>query len=184
MAESRPKRSVSVEPYSPHYAEEYKRVSKLLKEIFGELLIEVHHIGSTAIPGIYAKPVLDLLPVVWDIEEVDAYNEIMLSFDYEAFGEFGLPGRRYFNHRSGTIHDEHIHIYQVGSPEIERHVFFRDFMIAHPQHAQAYSQLKYDLARQFADDRDAYIDGKDAFVKEMETRALQWAKETNRKVGD
>ena len=67
-------------------------------------------------------------------------------------------------------------MYQVGNPEIERHLAFRDYMIDHPDESQAYSDLKQNLALRFPFDIEAYCDGKDAFVKEKERRALQWKK--------
>ena len=70
----------------------------------------------------------------------------------------------------------HVHIFQAGSSEISRHLAFRDYMIAHPEEARKYSELKQKLAIQYKGDIDGYCDGKDAFVKEMEKKAVQWAK--------
>ncbi|MGB6017650.1 MAG: GrpB family protein [Nodosilinea sp.] len=94
---------------------------------------------------------------------------------YEAMGEFGLSGRRYFrkdNAKGDRTH--HVHAFQAGSSEIDRHLAFRDFMITHPDCAQQYSDLKRALAAQYPEDIDSYMDGKDEFVKSMEQRALQW----------
>jgi len=151
----------------------FEQESRILHSILKELLVEIHHIGSTAIPGICAKPVIDILPVVKDISKVDELNEVFEAKGYEARGEFGLPGRRYFI-KGEPERTHHIHIYQEGNPEIIRHLAFRDYMRYHPMEAKEYSELKEKLAQEYADNRDAYIDGKDAFVKERERRALLW----------
>ncbi|MEB3233517.1 MAG: GrpB family protein, partial [Leptolyngbyaceae bacterium] len=94
---------------------------------------------------------------------------------YEAMGEYGIPGRRYFRkHNSEGNRTHHLHIFQAESAEIHRHLAFRDYMIAHPDAAQAYSQLKQRLAAAHPTDIEAYMDGKDDFIKTMEQKALHW----------
>ena len=99
----------------------------------------------------------------------------MEALGYEAMGEFGLVGRRYFRkeHPPG-IRTHHVHTYQVGSPEIERHLAFRDYLLAHPEDAQKYGELKLKLAQKYPEDIEGYINGKDEFVKEIEKKAIQW----------
>jgi GrpB-like predicted nucleotidyltransferase (UPF0157 family) len=142
---------------------------------FGKNLLEIHHIGSTAIPGIYAKPIIDMLPVVADIAAVDECISQMKSLGYEALGEFGIPQRRYFRRNNAAgVRTHQIHAFQIGSPAITRHLAFRDFLRAHPEIALQYSDLKRRLADSHPNDIEAYMDGKDAFVKEIEARALSW----------
>ena len=167
------KQGVKVVPHNPEWKKMYEQEKEVLKAILGGLLLEVYHIGSTSIPDICAKPVIDVLPVVKDITKVDNLNEQFEAQGYEGKGEFGLPGRRYFV-KGEPQRTHHIHIYETGNPEVIRHLAFRDYMRTHPQEARAYSDLKEKLAHQFANDRDAYIDGKDSFVKERERRALLW----------
>jgi GrpB-like predicted nucleotidyltransferase (UPF0157 family) len=85
-------------------------------------------------------------------------------------GEFGIPGRRYFS--KGRTH--HIHSFEVGSPQIERHLAFRDYMITHSEAAQEYSELKIKLAQKYFDNIQAYMDGKDGFIKEIDLKAAKW----------
>lgn len=140
----------------------------------GEFLI--HHIGSTAIHGIFAKPIIDILLVVQDgLSSLDSRVSAMPSLGYEAMGEFGIVGRRYFrkNSRSG-VRTHQVHAFEQGSADVERHLAFRDYMNAHPEAAQAYSSLKQRLAHEFPNDIEAYMDGKDAFIKQHERLALSW----------
>lgn len=135
----------------------------------------VHHIGSTAISAIFAKPIIDLLVEVADIDDVDADNPAMVALGYEALGEYGIPGRRYF--RKGDeagVRTHHVHTFVAGSPEVERHLAFRDFMLEHPVWARQYSDLKRQLVKAHRDDVARYIDGKEAFIREVDGKAAAW----------
>ncbi len=91
-------------------------------------------------------------------------------------GEFGIPGRRYFRKdTSSGIRTHQIHTFQAGSSEVERHLAFRDYMIAHPKEARNYTDLKRKLAAKHPDDIEAYMDGKDPYIKEHEAKAMKWA---------
>lgn len=104
---------------------------------------------------------------------LDSKRSAMEQLGYEAMGEFGIPGRRYFRKDDASgIRTHHVHAFQSGSPEIERHLVFRDYMIAHPEAAQAYSLLKQRLAQEYPGDKEAYMDGKDPFIKEHLAQAI------------
>ena len=166
---------VIVVPYDPTWSGEFVTESKHILCALGDNVASMYHIGSTAIPGIFAKPILDILLVVHDVFRLDSQAGSMKELGYEAMGEFGISGRRYFrkSNRLG-VSTHHVHAYQSGSADIERHIAFRDYLIAHPAEAQAYSALKRELARVHPEDRQAYVNGKDAFVKEHEAKALDW----------
>ena len=166
-------RQVIVTPYQASWPEAFQEAKEQLEKIFGDRLLAVHHIGSTAVPGLSAKPILDILPVVDSLDGIEAFDAAMEQIGYEAKGEFGMPGRRYYR-KGGDARTHHIHLYASGNPEIIRHVVFRDYLREHPQEVEAYSTIKEQLARQFPEDISAYIAGKDSFVKAMEQRALAW----------
>lgn len=166
---------VEVVPPDPTWKEKFETEAQQIARVMGENVVAIHHIGSTAIPGIYAKPIIDFLVEVRDIHQTDAHTAEMTAIGYEALGEFGLPGRRYFRkNRSPEIRTHNVHTYEVGSSEITRHLAFRDYLIAHPAIAQQYSDLKQQLAQQHPQDIEGYMDGKDAFVKAIERQALVW----------
>lgn len=166
---------VEVVPHDPRWREAFEAEAKRVAAALGENVSAVHHIGSTAIPDIYAKPVVDLLIEVGDINEVDGRSSAMESLGYEVLGEYGIPGRRYFRKDNPEgIRTHHIHAFAAGSAEAARHLAFRDYMIAHPFDAQRYSELKRKLAEQHPQSPEEYMDGKDGFIKEMERRAAQW----------
>jgi GrpB-like predicted nucleotidyltransferase (UPF0157 family) len=168
-------RKVKVVPHNPQWRDAFEAEAKQVAAALGENVVAIHHIGSTAIPDIYAKPVVDLLVEVRDITEVDGRSSAMESLGYEVMGEYGIPGRRYFRKDSREgIRTHNIHAFEAGSAEVERHLAFRDYMIAHPGDAQRYSELKRKLAEEHPRSMDGYMDGKDGFIKEMDRRAAQW----------
>ncbi|GAB3713856.1 GrpB family protein [Spirosoma flavus] len=118
--------------------------SHLLAHVLGDLLITVHHIGSTAIPTIAAKPILHLIPVVKSLAEFDQHRITMEALGYQWRGEYGLVGRRYYTKADATTGRKliHLHCYQVSSPEIDRHVAFRDYLLERSDLAHAYFQEK------------------------------------------
>jgi len=163
---------VEVVPHDPKWRDAFETESHRVNRALGNNVLAIHHIGSTAIPGIYAKPVIDMLVEVTDINDVDVRVAEMKSLGYDVMGEFGIAGRRYFRKDTEKGRRTHqIHTFQTGSDQIARHLTFRDYLIAHPDEAQNYSNLKRQLAELHADDAEGYMDGKDAFIKEIDRRA-------------
>jgi GrpB-like predicted nucleotidyltransferase (UPF0157 family) len=167
-------RKVEVVPHSPQWRDAFEAEARHVAAALGENAAAIHHIGSTAIPNIYAKPVIDMLVEVRDIAELDGQSSAMESLGYEVMGEFGIPGRRYFRKDmpDGT-RTHQIHAFEAGSAEAERHLAFRDYMIVHPGEALMYSELKRKLAEEHSLSVDGYMDGKDAFIKEIDRRAAK-----------
>lgn len=167
---------VVVNHYNPQWPGMFEAEATRIRDIFGEELLALHHIGSTSVPGLKAKPIIDMIPVVQNIDVVDQYNDKMIALGYEPMGEFGIPGRRYFR-KGGDDRTHHVHVFQAGSAEIERHLVFRDYLRQHPEDAKKYGELKQSLAERFPYDIEAYMDGKDQFIKDLEQEALKWNRE-------
>ena len=165
---------VEVVPYNPHWKNQFEAEAQQWLNILNQDIIAIHHIGSTAIQNIYAKPIIDLLIEVKDIHQVDQYHENIAAKNYQIMGEYGIPGRRYFRkyNLSGN-RTHHIHIYQQYSPEIKRHLAFRDYMMNHSKTAQKYSKIKQELALKYPEDIESYMDGKDQFIKEIDQKAAE-----------
>ncbi len=170
-------RKVQVVPYHSEWPEQFTDEAKALKEVFGREMLSIHHFGSTSIPGISAKPIIDILLIVRDIDKVDALVPQLEALGYHAVGEYGISGRRFFYKGSDDVRSHHLHVYGSGNPHILRHLVFRDYMRCHPISARDYARLKEELAHQFPEDMDSYIAGKNAFVKEQEKKALDWWEE-------
>lgn len=164
-------------PHNPAWIEQYKAEAAQLTAVFQPILIAMHHIGSTAVPGIKAKPIIDIMIVVTEITAVDALVQSMAVLGYISKGENGIPGRHYFRKGSDEHHTHHIHVYGENHPEIARHLDFRDYLRHHPDAAAAYSQLKETLAQQYVADVSQYTNSKTAFIREIESKARLWRQE-------
>jgi GrpB-like predicted nucleotidyltransferase (UPF0157 family) len=166
---------VEVVAYDPRWKAGAEAEAGQIHAALGDIIFAIHHIGSTAIPGIFAKPILDFLLEVKGLTRLDDRIPSMEGLGYEPMGEYGIPGRRFFRKLgAGGKRTHHVHAFETGSPELGRHLAFRDYMIAHPEAALQYSALKRNLAQKYPDDIDAYMDGKDIFIKEHEAKAIEW----------
>ncbi|HTV42015.1 MAG TPA: GrpB family protein [Candidatus Sulfotelmatobacter sp.] len=166
-----------IEPHRDSWKHDFEIEAAKIRSALGPALIVLHHIGSTAIPGIYAKPIIDILAEVTSLDALDVHVNDMRALGYESMGEFGIPGRRYFRKdNDGGMRTHHVHAFAHQSPHIVRHLAFREYLLSHPETAQAYSDLKRRLVQTCDGDIDAYVEGKDAFVKAVEREALIWAR--------
>ncbi|MEI5909591.1 GrpB family protein [Bacillus spongiae] len=169
-------RRVEVSSYNEKWSSMFTEEVEKLSLIFGNEIVDIHHIGSTSVPGLKAKPVIDIMPVVKDIDLVDKHYQEMQDIGYDPKGENGIPKRRYFQ-KGGDNRSHHIHIYEVGSEEIKRHLAFRDYLRKHPDDKKSYGELKEKLAKQYPYDIESYINGKERLIKEIEGKALDWYEE-------
>lgn len=163
---------ITVIEYSPLWKNKYKEESLLIRNILADNCIAIYHIGSTSVEGLAAKPIIDIMAVVRSLERVDIDAEKFSDIGYEYLGEFGIEGRRYLR-KGGDERTHQIHIFQADDwNNIGRHLAFRDYMRTHEKEREEYAKIKTELAKKFPYDIDGYCDGKDAFVREMEKRAL------------
>ena len=137
---------VEVVDYRPEWAEMYAAEAEKIRAVLGENLIEIHHIGSTAVKGLKAKPIIDILAVVSDLVSLDGKNSEFEKAGYECMGEFGIRGRRYFR-KGEEIRTHQIHAFgALSANDIERHLAVRDYLRAHDRAAESYGKLKEKLA--------------------------------------
>lgn len=167
---------VMVSAYHNDWPTLFETEAEKIASIFKDQLITIHHIGSTSVPGLHAKPIIDMMPVLKNIIAADRFAFGMEKLGYEALGEYGLPGRRYFR-KGKDKRTHHVHMYDLSSQdEITRHLAVRDYLRAHPIEAAAYGELKQKLAEVHRGDVEAYINGKDQFVKDLERKGMEWGK--------
>jgi GrpB-like predicted nucleotidyltransferase (UPF0157 family) len=139
-----------------------------LRAALGESVVDIQHVGSTAVPGLLAKPILDLAIAVRGFEDAAGTLPVMESLGYESRGEAGIARRRYFV--KGQPRTHHVHMLEQHSEAWRDHLLFRDTLISNPQERQAYAALKTELARPGAD-RSAYQLGKEPFITALLQRA-------------
>ena len=168
------------EPYSANWPRQFELEAERLRELLGSELVVIHHIGSTAIPRLAAKPIIDCLPIVRQIERVDSLTPALAAAGYRAWGEYGLAGRRYFTMDDATGTRTHnIHIYGEGNAEIHRHLAFRDYLRAHTDVCRQYEEVKRRAYALHPADVDRYNDAKDAWIKRIEQEAIAWCRSSH-----
>ncbi|HUB44371.1 MAG TPA: GrpB family protein [Acetobacteraceae bacterium] len=165
---------VELQPYDPRWPLMAAAEGRFLLAMLQPAGCAVEHVGSTAIPGMPAKPIIDLLPVVTGLGAFDQRSSIVEALGYRAWGEYGLPGRRYFtkDHPITGVRLVQLHCYALGSLEIRRHLAFRDYLRAHADVAGEYAKVKRRCQRAHPDDSHAYGDCKSGWIRRTEQAAL------------
>lgn len=172
-----PLRPVIVEEYDPTWPAEYARAADEVRTLLGDALISIHHVGSTAVPGLAAKPTIDLLAVVTSGEAVDEHDPEMMSAGWLPRGDAGIEGRRFFRKGPDEKHTHHLHCFAPGHPEIEAHLAVVEYLRAHPVDVAEYASVKRAAAAAHPCDAPGYSHAKDAYVEAMVARAVAWARE-------
>jgi len=164
---------IEVVPYRPEWAEAFEEEKKAILALGMPGISQVHHIGSTSVNELPAKPIIDIMVEAESLEELDRQKEKIESLGYEAMGEFGIAGRRYYR-KGGNNRTHQIHAFQKEDPSLMRHLAYRDYLSAHPEVKKEYGDLKIEVASQCENDIDRYCDGKENFIKLHESKALEW----------
>ena len=160
-------RKIELVAYSPAWKKYFQKEEVLLKKLLRNNLVQVHHIGSTAISSIVAKPILDILVEVHTLDGIELFRAEFERAGLVWKGEFGINGRLYFERHApdGLSHLSHIHIFEKNSEHIKNHLDFRDYLNAEPEVAKEYEKLKISLKEQFEKSPDMYTAGKTEFIK-------------------
>ena len=173
-------RDVNVVPHQGDWKTKFEKEKRSLSNLLPDATI--HHIGSTSVPGLAAKPIIDILIEVPGLESIDDRIKEFNQLDFVGKGENGIPNRRFFYKGEGNDRAVHLHIFPYGIQHVIRHLAFRDYLREHDGEARRYGELKSSLAKKFPHDIEGYIHGKDQFVKDLERKALNWY-EKNKRAG-
>ena len=169
-------REMTVVPYDANWPSLFGREKAILLDILGEILLDIQHFGSTSIVGMSAKPIIDVMATVNSIGDVDRFQDAMTAAGYDARGEHGIPGRRYFVRlkADGENHAAHIHIYRQGNPHTIDELLFRDFLRADRASFSQYETVKLDAAQRHRFSPMEYQDAKSECVAEIMRKAKAW----------
>lgn len=161
-----PPHPIELVPYDPRWPALFDEEKRRLFEALGALCVAVEHGGSTAVPGLSAKPVLDLFVGVRSLAETPALVRAMVAAGYGYVPQYEetMPTRRYFHRPSYAAHTHHAHVYAIEELYERHELRFRDVLRARPDEARAYEALKRELAARFRDDREGYTRAKGEFV--------------------
>ena len=163
---------VKIVAHNPKWAQYFRKEKQLLFKILGENVLDIRHIGSTSIPGLPAKPILDILAAVKTLAAVDTFTQDLNTIGYEDKGDGGVPGRRFFVKGSEAKRTHHLNFCEMDGFFWRGHLAFRDYLELHPGIAKEYSALKRELADRFPNDRGAYTAGKEDFVRSILVRVM------------
>ncbi|MDQ0494690.1 MULTISPECIES: GrpB family protein [Paenibacillus] len=159
---------VEISEYDPQWAKEYARERTKIIEALGELCIGIEHIGSTSVPGLGAKPIIDIMAGVEDLANIQSdHRERLLGNGYEYVPKPDFPERAFFRRGEWGAGTHHLHIYKYKGEHWQNHLLFRDYLQSHPESLRAYTDLKKDLAQQFTYDRAAYTEAKGPFIRQI-----------------
>ncbi|MSQ13404.1 MAG: GrpB family protein [Dehalococcoidia bacterium] len=151
----------------------FEQARREILHAIGPWIVAVEHIGSTAVPGLAVKPIVNIIAGLRRLEDAPQYIAALqpLSWRYAPENEASFPERRYFDRDLAGVRAEHLHMVETASEFWERHLLFSDFLRAHRDVAQEYAQLKRELANKFRDQRDTYTDAKGPFIRQVEAKA-------------
>ena len=174
------KRCLEVVDHDPGWVDLFHEEADRLRGVFWGALGNIHHVGSTSVEGLCAKPTIDILVEVVAGTDIPAFDAAMGPIGYVCRGEGldaivpGTPGRFYYVRKDAEVHLVHVHVCAAGHREIDEMLSFRDYLRSHKHEAKRYGELKKQLAGDYRYDNIGYMRGKDSLVKELIFTSLQW----------
>ncbi|MCD6040014.1 MAG: grpB 3 [Gammaproteobacteria bacterium] len=172
-------RKAEIIPYNNKWPDIFRQEAKKIQLVLGNIIKKIHHIGSTAIPNMPAKPIIDMILECEDISKIEKIKIGLQPLGYLYFSRQIIPYRSFFTRRHAEEMGFHLHIYEQGDPQIKRHVNFRDYMLTHLDDAKVYAELKLKLAKQFKEDINNYVIGKDKLIQQIDPKAKLWLGKRN-----
>jgi GrpB-like predicted nucleotidyltransferase (UPF0157 family) len=160
---------IEVVAYDRRWPAIYEEERQRLAKAFGSTAIEIHHIGSTSVPGLSAKPVIDIMIGVRTMDDARGLKTLMRSLGYVYVMVDDEPDRMFF--RKGTPRTHHVHIMSHRGAEYRRHLLFREHLMSHPSDRSEYAILKKRLAKEFREDRSSYVEGKSRYIESVLAKA-------------
>lgn len=163
-----------IQPYHKSWEKDFILIKEIIIDLLGESYLEIEHIGSTAVPGLAAKPIIDIDLVYHQIDEFDKIKEGLESLGYYHNGNQGIPQREVFKRNKKSHYhevldgiDHHLYVCPANSPELKRHLLFRDYLRTHDDVREEYEDLKYEIARIAQQDKKVYAKLKEEMAREF-----------------
>jgi GrpB-like predicted nucleotidyltransferase (UPF0157 family) len=166
-----------VQPYNPDWPLQFRQIKAFVESCINSIEGTIEHVGSTSIPGMIAKPIIDI-DIVVTPEDFVAVRKKLKILGYDHQGDLGIPKREVFNLEDGEAREKlpahHLYVCETGAYELRKHLAFRDFMKQHPRWRDRLNRHKRELCLKYDNDRQSYIDGKSAMVQEITKLAMEW----------
>lgn len=158
---------VELNEFSTTWKSEYEKEEKLLKEVLKDRILEIHHVGSTSIKGLKAKPVIDILVAIENLDNIKEIEELLKEYDYSNRGQQGVEDRYFFAKGSEEARTHYIHFVEPNSNTYYNLLLFKKYLLEHEEYIQKYCELKQELAEKYPDDRKKYTAGKSEFISNV-----------------
>lgn len=155
---------VELSDYNNDWEKDYKQEEILLKNALKNIIIEIHHIGSTAIVGLKAKPVIDILLVIENLNKINEIEELLKDYGYENRGHQGVNDRYFFAKGPEDARSHYLHFVEPKSNTYYNQIYFKKYLIEHPEYIKKYCSLKERLAAKYPNERPKYTQGKNDFI--------------------
>lgn len=167
---------IKIVSYNPNWKQVFHNESKNILNVLQNEVAAIHHIGSTSIPNMLSKPIIDILLELEDLDNMESIKKKLNLLGYEYISRQLIPHRSFFSSRIGTLDISfNLHIYERGDPQVKRHVNFRNYLACHQEDAEIYASLKKKLSIKFGSDLHQYVLSKDDFVQSIDVKAKKWA---------
>ena len=159
---------VVVLPYDEQWKQDFLMIKDELTSALGQLAIRIEHIGSTSVAGLSAKPFIDIDVVIKDYTVFEDVVSALGEIGYQHSGDLGIVGREAFNYEGKDhLRKHHLYVCPADSPELKRHIAFRDYLRTHPEAVREYSRIKEEGAKQYPYDIERYIEHKSPFIEKI-----------------
>jgi GrpB-like predicted nucleotidyltransferase (UPF0157 family) len=180
-------RTIIVAPYDPAWANEFIRIRDEVLSAVQDSVLAIEHVGSTSVPGLYAKPIIDI-NIVIDKEMFQTVAEELSNIGYQHEGDLGVQGREAFKYDDKPhLMKHHLYVCDKDAEELKRHLALRDFLRMNEEYRDKYSRIKLEMAEKYPHDIDAYIDGKQPVIMEIYEKCgldISYKTNQNQKEGD
>lgn len=173
---------VEIVPYTDEWPRRFRLLASAMRGALGPVALRIDHIGSTSVPGLAAKPIVDMQISVADFEPLDAFRLPLESLGYVFRADNPELTKRYFREPPGDPRT-HIHVRQSGSWAEQFALLYRDYMRSNADEAERYADIKRMLAEKYRNDQPAYTDAKDPYLWELMRRADRWSQDVGWQIG-
>lgn len=167
--------TVQLENYTSEWVKSFEKEKKLLNKVLKGKILSVEHVGSTSIPGLKSKPIIDICVGVKNLEDVLQFEPLLKPYGYHFRGHQGVMDRYFFAKGPEENRTHYVHFETIDSDSYSNHILFRDYLIRHPEYIKKYEELKESLAEQYPEERSKYTAGKADFIQSV----IKLAKEEN-----
>lgn len=161
------RKKVRLVAYKPIWKKLYRKEEKRLRNVFGKDILDIQHVGSTSIPGVKSKPIIDIAVGIKSLKLGRKFLKTLEKLGYKYRGSMGVAGRLFFAKGSRKNRTHYLHLEKFNSENWRSHIVFRDYLRRHKNAVKEYNKLKEELAKKYKNDRDTYTAKKEIFIEKI-----------------